>query len=64
MLFYNMDFHFAHFAHLNFSHIKIEESFGLIWVKLQNGWFDLQISISGIFKYGLYFCSFYEWRKF
>ena len=50
MLFYNMDFNFAHFANFNFSHFEIEESFGLIWVKLQNGWFDSQISISGICK--------------
>ena len=40
MLFSNMDFNFAHF--------EIEESFGLIWVKLQNGQFPLQISISDI----------------
>ena len=29
MLFSNMDF--------NFTHFEIEESFGLIWVKIQNG---------------------------
>ena len=33
MLFSNMDFNFAHF---NFAHYEIEESVGLIWVKLQN----------------------------
>ena len=47
MLFSNMDFNFAHF---NFAHYEIEESVGLIWVKLQNCWFHLQISISGINK--------------
>ena len=43
-----MDFNFAHYANLNFAHFETEESFGLIWVKLQNGCFHLQISISGI----------------
>ena len=42
MVFSNMDFNFAHY--------EIEESVGLIWVKLQNCWFHLQISISGINK--------------
>ena len=37
MLFSNMDFNFPHFANFNFAHFEIEESFGLIWVKLQNG---------------------------
>ena len=50
MLLYNMNFNFAYFANFNFAHFEIEESFGLIWVKLQNGWFDSQISISGICK--------------
>ena len=45
-----MDFNFAHFANLNFAHFEIEESFGLIWVKLQNGWFHLKIYILGIYK--------------
>ena len=36
MLLYNMNFYFAHFANFNFAHFEIEESFGLIWVKLQN----------------------------
>ena len=44
----NMDFNFPHFANFNFARFKIEESFGLIWVKLQNGRFHLQISILGI----------------
>ena len=37
MLFSNVDFNFAHFAHFNFAHFEIEEGFGLIWVKLQKG---------------------------
>ena len=48
MLVLNMDFNFDHFANFNFAHFEIEESFGLIWLKLQNGRFHLQISISGI----------------
>ena len=48
MLFSNMDFSLAHFTNSNFTHFEIEESFGLIWVKLQNGRFHLQIFISGI----------------
>ena len=48
MPFSNMDFSFAHFTNFNFAHFEIEESFGYIWVKLQNGRFHLQISISGI----------------
>ena len=48
MLFSNMDFNFAHFANFNFAHFEIEESLGLICVKLQNGRFQLQISILGI----------------
>ena len=56
MLFSNMDFNFAHF--------EIEESFGLIWVKLQTGRFNLDQNFHfwylkrARFKYGLYFCSF------
>ena len=49
MLFSNADFNFAHFANFNFAHFEVEESFGLIWVKLQNGRFHLQISIR-VFK--------------
>ena len=48
MFFSNMDFNFAHFANFNFAHFDIEEGFGLIWIKLQNGRLRLQISISGI----------------
>ena len=53
MLFYNPDLNFAHFA--NF---EIEERFGLIWVKLQNGWFDSHISILGISSMGFIFAHF------
>ena len=56
MLFSNTDFHFAHFpnfnfAHFpnfNFAHFEIEKIFRLIWVKLQNGRFQLQIPLLGI----------------
>ena len=50
MLLYNMKFNFAHFANFNFALFEIEESFGLIWVKLQNGWFGSQISILSIYE--------------
>ena len=30
-----MDFNFAYFVNFNFAHFETEESFGLIWVKLQ-----------------------------
>ena len=50
MLFSNMDINFAHFTSFNFTHFETEESFGLIWLKLQNGWFYSQISISCIYK--------------
>ena len=42
-----MGFSFTHFANFKFAYFEIEESFGLIWVKLQNGRFHLQISILG-----------------
>ena len=42
MLLSNMDFSLAHFANFNFAHFVIEESFGLVWVKLQNGRFHLK----------------------
>ena len=45
--FKDMGFHFTHFANFKFAYFEIEESFGLIWVKLQNGRFHLQISILG-----------------
>ena len=48
MFFPNMDFNFAYFANFNFSHFEIEESFALIWLKLQKGRFHLQISNLGI----------------
>ena len=38
------DVDFGNFA---FAYFEIEESFGLIWLKLQNGQFHLQISILG-----------------
>ena len=43
--FKDADFNFTHFANFKFGYF--EESFGLIWVKLQNGRFHLQISILG-----------------
>ena len=45
--FKDVDFNFNHFANFKFAYFEIEESFGLIWVKLQNGRFHLQISILG-----------------
>ena len=45
--FKDVDFNFSHFANFKFAYFEIEESFGLIWVKLQNGRFHLQISILG-----------------
>ena len=45
--FKDVDFDFTHFANFKFAYFEIEESFGLIWVKLQNGRFHLQISILG-----------------
>ena len=44
-----MDFSFAFFANFNFARFEIEKSFGLIWVKLQNGLFHLQFSFR-VFK--------------
>ena len=32
----DVDFNFAHFANFKFAYFEIEESFGLIWVKLYN----------------------------
>ena len=40
----------------------LKESLGLIWVKLQNSWFDSKISISSI--YGARFSFIWVWRKF
>ena len=48
MLFSNMDFNLSHFSNFSFAHFEIEESFELIWIKLQNRRFHLQVSISGI----------------
>ena len=36
-----MDFNFAHFANFNYAHFEIEDSFRLIWVKLQNDRLDI-----------------------
>ena len=44
MFFLNMDFYFTYIANFNFPHFEIEESFGLIWVKLENCRFHLQFS--------------------
>ena len=43
-----MDFIFAYFTNFNFAYFEIEESFGLVWVKLQKGRFHTQISSSSI----------------
>ena len=43
----NFNFNFTHFANCKFVYFEIEERFGLIWVKLQNDRFHLQISILG-----------------
>ena len=59
MLFWNMDFNFAHFANFNFPHFKIGEIFGLIWVKIQNGQLHLQILFQ-VFKR----CLFQLWALF
>ena len=42
-----MDLNFIHCANFKFADCEIEESFGLIWVKLQNGRNHLQICILG-----------------
>ena len=49
MLFLNMDIYFTYITKFNFAHFEFEESFGLIWIKLQNGQFHLQFSFR-IFK--------------
>ena len=43
--FKDVDFNFTHFANFKFAYFKIEVSFGLIWLNLQNDRFQLQISI-------------------
>ena len=45
--FKDVDFNFTHFANFKFAYFEIEESFRLIWVKVQNGRFHLKISILG-----------------
>ena len=37
--FEDVHFNFTHFANFKFAYFEIEVSFGLIWVKLQNGRF-------------------------
>ena len=46
--FKDMHINFTNFANFKFAYFEIGQSFGLIWVKLQNGQFHLQISILGI----------------
>ena len=43
-----VDFNFTHFSNFKFAYFEIEEGFGLIWVKLQNNRFRLQISVLSI----------------
>ena len=45
--FKDVDFNFTHFANFEFAYFETEKSFGLIWLKLQNDRFHLQISILG-----------------
>ena len=45
--FKDVDFNFIHFANFKFAYFEIEKRFGLIFLKLQNGRFHLQISILG-----------------
>ena len=45
--FKDVDFNFTHFANFKFAYFKIEVSFGLIWVNLQNDQFHLPIFILG-----------------
>ena len=48
--FKDVHFNFTHFANFKFAYFEVEESFELIWVKLQNDRFYLQISILGTQK--------------
>ena len=43
--FKDVGFNFTHFANFKIAYFEIKVSFGLIWVNLQNGRFQLQISI-------------------
>ena len=45
--FKEVDFNFTHSSDFKFAYFEIEEGFRLIWVKLQNARFHLQISIFG-----------------
>ena len=44
----NVGFSLAHITNFHFAQFEIEESFGLIWVNIQNGRFHLQIFLLGI----------------
>ena len=53
-----MDFSLAHFTNFNFAHFEIEESFELIWVKLQNGRFFCRVFKRCLFQvWALFFFS-------
>ena len=45
--FKDVDFNFTHFDNSKVAYFETEVNFGLIWVNLQNGRFNLQISILG-----------------
>ena len=56
ILFYNMDFDFAHFANFNFAHFEIEKSFGLIWVNCK------MVDLTGKFPFPVFIrFSFQVW---
>ena len=58
MLSSNMDFNFAYFPHFDLAHFEIEESFELVWVKLQNdrvASFHFAYLKGVCFKHRLYF---------
>ena len=58
-----VDFNFTHFGNPKSAYFEIEESLGLIWVKLQNGRFNLQISIF-VSRRGFIFTHFVYNRNF
>ena len=45
--FKDVDFNFILFANFKFAYFETEESFGLIWLILQNSQFHLELSILG-----------------
>ena len=55
---YNKDFYFTCIANFNFDHFEIGKGFWLIWVKLQNGRFNLQF-LFRVFKE----CSIQVWAS-